>query len=1234
MESDGGELTQPNISPLTAAATQNVLDPRRVGKQNSGFSDDDISDIICLLYPYSPFARQEVLRIAQHDATHILGREQAAAIEPDYDQEHQADNFQLAPPNTGDYALILRLSTLVKDPLQGFQFGRNASRCDVCFSNDPMKRLSNVHFRIYVNKYGVVMLEDQSTNGTFVDSNLLRGKNPNDKMDVRRTLSHGSKIKILMHSEQQDLEFLVRIPKREGEYDRAWIRNLEDYFERIDDLQKEAAETVVPTPGGGHPDLFSSPKNRPPPAQPPKRIPLPSGTTQENVDRFPREWRGSNKYNKVGQIGKGAFAIVHKVTSKFDGKPYAAKELEKRRFMKNGVLDQKVENEMRIMQKNNVVRYIEHFDWENRLLIIIMEFVPGGDLGRLVAERGILPEVLVQRMATQLLSAMDYLHENNITHRDVKPDNILVQSIDPFEVKLTDFGLSKMVDNEQTFLRTFCGTLLYCAPEVYSEYLEYDDHGFRQPRGKSRRAPPGQRYDHAIDIWSLGGVLFYALTGKPPYPVRNGISYSELLHQIMTTNLNTEPLVEAGVSDDAIGFLGSMLQRRPEHRATVHDLQGDPWLGGQKRPEDAESLDEVTDDDESDLQVGASQLSIQEGQSRRLPHEPQFEEVIDDVLDDFLAEDSEKENEDENGTFGRPGAGPKLFGEVNVSAVGSSGVIPEGRLNISLPGSSHNAPEDSMETEILDSQGSHEASTIGGHSNNGARLSLSRTNGQSNDQLHSLVENVRSQSLGASESVILDTTMKTANDSGVNDSYWTASKRKPAYDTSDEFEESRPGKPVVKRLRSEGNIEALADQAMEEFTLLASVPLVERLKSGRQIDGPQDKTFFWEGQNMGTWHLDYPEMTELQRQVFTQAAESRKEVFAPGKSGLWDLAMKYFPPHQGGLGDTEQPVLLNPDDRPRTLQRDVRTMAELREASAPPPTAPPPEEDDLPDTLPPETQRIVPIIDDEVPQRALAVLESSPGSVVSGISVPVRNTFVSWGRGPENTAVYTPKTELRVPKYAVKILLWTEELEPTRRHASKTVHPWDRQDVDPTKYGFYLSTKATIGIHVNGCHLPSPRPGSSSLHWIQLHDGDEIVVWGTMDNPEKTKLIFRCFWSASSQPRTTPGPPRIISSSTARRLEEASSKAERRARTDAERQRRLGDADRDFAERKARIDRERERTMIFERRVLEARDMLIAVKAGASRRDSPASAPATTIARGLTPLGAPSPRLGRATPEV
>lgn len=69
-----------------------------------------------------------------------------------------------------------------------------------------------------------------------------------------------------------------------------------------------------------------------------------------------REWKGGAKYNKIGCIGKGAFAVVYKLTAKFDGIPYAAKELEKRRFMKNGILDQKVDTEMNIMRNIQHVR--------------------------------------------------------------------------------------------------------------------------------------------------------------------------------------------------------------------------------------------------------------------------------------------------------------------------------------------------------------------------------------------------------------------------------------------------------------------------------------------------------------------------------------------------------------------------------------------------------------------------------------------------------------------------------------------------------------------------------------------------------------------------------------------------------------------------------------------------------------------------------------------------------------
>ena len=84
-----------------------------------------------------------------------------------------------------------------------------------------------------------------------------------------------------------------------------------------------------------------------------------------------------------------------------------------------------------------------------------------------------MAEYLCQSVAHQMCQALEYLHHANITHRDIKPDNILIKSRDPLVVKLTDFGLSKVITNEDSFLKTFCGTLLYCAPEVYPGYDQY-----------------------------------------------------------------------------------------------------------------------------------------------------------------------------------------------------------------------------------------------------------------------------------------------------------------------------------------------------------------------------------------------------------------------------------------------------------------------------------------------------------------------------------------------------------------------------------------------------------------------------------------------------------------------------------------------------------------------------------------------------------------------------------------
>ena len=331
-----------------------MLDPRRLGKQNSGFSDEDISDIICVLYPHSEAARQEVQRLAQENSPFIIGRDEADGVEPNYDLEDHASRFESHPPSHGNYALILRLSAEVKSAAAGFAFGRNAARCDVVFTNDPHRRVSNIHFRIYVNEYGNIMVEDQSTNGTFVDTKLLTSRpQENTRQPVTKwVLSSGSVISIYLHHQSRDLNFLVRIPRRDDEYAQVYLTKVEEYFARHGLPAQNETIGVGP---GGHVDLFRNPAQTrldPPTIQ--FRSPA---KKRDKPNPMGREWTGSGKYNRLRMIGKGAFAVVYMVTSKYDGKPYAAKELEKRKFIKNGVVDQRVENEMKIMKR---VQHVSH----------------------------------------------------------------------------------------------------------------------------------------------------------------------------------------------------------------------------------------------------------------------------------------------------------------------------------------------------------------------------------------------------------------------------------------------------------------------------------------------------------------------------------------------------------------------------------------------------------------------------------------------------------------------------------------------------------------------------------------------------------------------------------------------------------------------------------------------------------------------------------------------------------
>ena len=251
----------------------------------------------------------------KHAPQHILQNEDLFGV--------PFDDDDLALTSTASSRdIALRFSSKVKDPTLGFVFGRFAPRCDVLLTNaEHEKHISNKHFRIYLNEGGILMLQDQSTNGTMVDDNRLQIKGPPGQPH-QNMLQQGSIITVVTNK-TEEVKFIARIPSRQNEQsERAFYQNMRNY--------------IHSTPGQGKVNMLA----------------LPSGAEHAHG----MHWNGGTQYNITGQIGKGAFATIYKLATKKDGIVFAAKELDKRRFVKSGVLDTKFDTEMWIMRDLQHVR--------------------------------------------------------------------------------------------------------------------------------------------------------------------------------------------------------------------------------------------------------------------------------------------------------------------------------------------------------------------------------------------------------------------------------------------------------------------------------------------------------------------------------------------------------------------------------------------------------------------------------------------------------------------------------------------------------------------------------------------------------------------------------------------------------------------------------------------------------------------------------------------------------------
>uniref|UniRef100_A0A3B3XXN5 SNF-related serine/threonine-protein kinase n=1 Tax=Poecilia mexicana TaxID=48701 RepID=A0A3B3XXN5_9TELE len=256
-------------------------------------------------------------------------------------------------------------------------------------------------------------------------------------------------------------------------------------------------------------------------------------------------------YDLDKTLGRGHFAVVKLARHVFTGEKVAVKVIDKTKLdtVATGHLFQEVRC-MKLVQHPNIVRLYEVIDTQTKLYLIL-ELGDGGDMFDYIMkhEEG-LNEELAKKYFAQIVHAISYCHRLHVVHRDLKPENVVF-----FEkqglVKLTDFGFSNKFQPGKK-LTTSCGSLAYSAPEILL----------------------GDEYDApAVDIWSLGVILFMLVCGQPPFQEAND---SETLTMIMDCKYT----VPAHVSSACRDLIDRMLQRDPKRRASLEEIESHTWLQG------------------------------------------------------------------------------------------------------------------------------------------------------------------------------------------------------------------------------------------------------------------------------------------------------------------------------------------------------------------------------------------------------------------------------------------------------------------------------------------------------------------------------------------------------------------------------------------------------------------------------------------------------------------------------
>ena len=258
----------------------------------------------------------------------------------------------------------------------------------------------------------------------------------------------------------------------------------------------------------------------------------------------------------LNTLGKGTFGRVRLVKT-FGGEStlYALKAMKKNEIMRHKQFDH-IFSEVTLLNIFNnpfIVNMVSHFQDENRLYVLL-EFISGGELFRLLRKNEKFTNPQAMFYAAEITLALSYLHSMKIMYRDLKPENVLLETSG--HIKLVDFGLAKVI-TDRTF--TLCGTAEYLAPEM----IENKGHGL------------------GVDWWALGILVYEMLHGRPPFHAHTPFEVYKLICHKPKPKIAYNPDCDV----KATALIGKLLN--PDRRKRlgcgtggVKDVKKDKWFGG------------------------------------------------------------------------------------------------------------------------------------------------------------------------------------------------------------------------------------------------------------------------------------------------------------------------------------------------------------------------------------------------------------------------------------------------------------------------------------------------------------------------------------------------------------------------------------------------------------------------------------------------------------------------------